>query len=88
MVVGQASVQDFLGFADNQAYVAGIGHRRAALEDSRLPLVEANPLILRDGLMPPRVPPRGSNVAHGSDCERATTRATARSRQRLAEYSC
>jgi len=41
MLVRQASVADFLAFASNEAYLAGIGHRTAALEDSRLlPLVE------------------------------------------------
>ncbi len=36
MLVRQSSVQDFLNFARNDAYLAGIGHRTAALEDSRL----------------------------------------------------
>ena len=41
MLVRQASVDDFLAFASNPAYLAGIGHRTAALEDSRLlPIVE------------------------------------------------
>ena len=41
MLVRQASVASFLQFASNQDYLAGIGHRLAALEDSRLlPLVE------------------------------------------------
>lgn len=36
----QASVASFLAFATNKEYLAGIGHRTAALEDSRLlPLV-------------------------------------------------
>jgi uncharacterized protein (DUF1330 family) len=40
MLVRQNSLSDFLAFASNQAYLAGIGHRTAALEDSRLlPLV-------------------------------------------------
>ncbi len=44
MLVRQASVADFLAFASNQAYLAGIGHRTAALEDSRLlPIVEEPP---------------------------------------------
>ena len=35
------SVQDFMAFASNPAYLSGIGHRQAALEDSRLlPLIE------------------------------------------------
>ncbi|QEN87410.1 DUF1330 domain-containing protein [Labrys sp. KNU-23] len=36
MLVRQASVQSFLAFADDQAYLAGLGHRTAALADSRL----------------------------------------------------
>lgn len=36
MLVRQASVQSFLAFADNPAYLAGLGHRIAALADSRL----------------------------------------------------
>ena len=41
MLVRQASVQDFFAFATNDGYLAGIGHRTAALEDSRLlPVVE------------------------------------------------
>ena len=42
MLVRQASVSSFLAFASNPAYLAGMGHRTAALEDSRLlPLVDA-----------------------------------------------
>jgi hypothetical protein len=41
MLVKQASVEDFFAFATNQEYLAGIGHRTAGLEDSRLlPIVE------------------------------------------------
>lgn len=41
MLVQQSSVDDFVAFSSNQEYLAGIGHRTAALEDSRLlPLVE------------------------------------------------
>jgi uncharacterized protein (DUF1330 family) len=41
MLVRQKSISDFMTFASNQKYLAGIGHRTAALEDSRLlPLVE------------------------------------------------
>ena len=41
MLVRQSSVADFLAFASNQEYLTGIGHRTAALEDSRiLPLLE------------------------------------------------
>lgn len=41
MLVQQFSVASFLAFASNQDYLSGIGHRLAALEDSRLlPLVQ------------------------------------------------
>lgn len=41
LLVRQSSVASFLEFASNQGYLAGMGHRVAALEDSRLlPLVE------------------------------------------------
>jgi hypothetical protein len=42
MLVRQNSLADFMSFSSNQAYLAGLGHRTAALKDSRLlPLVEA-----------------------------------------------
>jgi hypothetical protein len=41
MLVRQASLASFLAFASDQSYLMGIGHRTAALEDSRLlPLLE------------------------------------------------
>ena len=41
MLGRQQSVESFLSFASHTAYLAGIGHRTAALEDSRLlPLVQ------------------------------------------------
>lgn len=41
MLVRQSSVTAFMAFAANQEYLSGIGHRLAALEDSRLlPLTE------------------------------------------------
>ena len=41
MLIRQSSVASFLSFAGNDAYLAGLGHRTAAIEDSRLlPLVE------------------------------------------------
>jgi hypothetical protein len=41
MLVRQASLEAFVAFATDEGYLAGIGHRTAALEDSRLlPLVE------------------------------------------------
>ncbi len=43
MLVRQSSVQAFMAFAVDEAYLAGIGHRTAAVEDSRLlPLAELN----------------------------------------------
>ena len=40
LLVRQSSVESVLAFASNQDYLAGVGHRTAALEDSRLlPLV-------------------------------------------------
>jgi uncharacterized protein (DUF1330 family) len=36
MIVRQSSVDSFLAFANHKAYLAGMGHRTAALEDSRL----------------------------------------------------
>jgi hypothetical protein len=41
MLVRQKSVDSFLAFASHEGYLSGIGHRTAALEDSRLlPLSE------------------------------------------------
>jgi hypothetical protein len=41
MLVRQSSVSDFFAFAANEEYLAGVGHRTAALEDSRLlPLID------------------------------------------------
>jgi hypothetical protein len=41
MLVRQSSVGSFLAFAANQDYLAGMAHRTAALEDSRLlPLID------------------------------------------------
>lgn len=43
MLVRQRSVESFLSFASHGPYLAGIGHRTAALEDSRLlPLAEVH----------------------------------------------
>lgn len=42
VLVRQKSVSDFIAFSSNQEYLAGMGHRTAALEDSRLlPLLES-----------------------------------------------
>jgi hypothetical protein len=38
--VRQKSVEEFMAFASNEDYLAGIGHRLAALEDSRLLPIE------------------------------------------------
>lgn len=41
MLVRQASLDAFMAFAAHEPYLAGLGHRTAAIEDSRLlPLVE------------------------------------------------
>ena len=41
LLVRQKSLADFMAFTTNEGYLAGMGHRTAALEDSRLlPLVE------------------------------------------------
>jgi len=41
MLIRQNSVEDFIAFASHHEYLLGIGHRTAALEDSRLlPLAE------------------------------------------------
>jgi uncharacterized protein (DUF1330 family) len=43
LLVRQSSVESFLAFESNQEYLKGIGHRTAALEDSRLlPIEETN----------------------------------------------
>ncbi len=44
MLISQASVGDFFAFAADAGYLAGIGHRTAALEDSRLLPVVARTL--------------------------------------------
>lgn len=44
MLVRQASLDAFLRFAENDAYLKGIGHRTAAIEDSRLLPLEARSL--------------------------------------------
>jgi hypothetical protein len=41
MLTRQSSLSEFFAFASNEDYLAGLGHRTAALEDSRLlPIVE------------------------------------------------
>ena len=46
MLIKQQSLQDFLAFANNSDYLAGIAHRQAALQDSRL--LPISPTYLRD----------------------------------------
>jgi hypothetical protein len=43
MLVRQRSVESFMAFATNEGYLAGIGHRVAALEDSRILPLEDTP---------------------------------------------
>ena len=46
MLIKQNSVSSFMDFASNAAYINCLGHRTAALEDSRLlPLVEYSYLV-------------------------------------------
>lgn len=46
MLIRQSSVQSFFGFASNPECMAGIGHRTAAVIDSRLlPIVESKVTI-------------------------------------------
>ncbi len=41
ILVRQRSLTDFMAFSSNEAYMAGLGHRTAALADSRLlPIIE------------------------------------------------
>lgn len=43
LLIRQQSVESFIAFAQHEAYLQGVGHRTAALEDSRLlPLTEIN----------------------------------------------
>jgi hypothetical protein len=46
MLVRQSSVAAFMAFASDTDYLAGLGHRAAAVEDSRLlPLLQRDPLL-------------------------------------------
>lgn len=44
MLVRQSSLQAFMAFNENPAYLAGLGHRSAALEESRLLPLTPQPL--------------------------------------------
>ena len=46
MLVRQSSVQAFIAFESHEGYLAGIGHRTAALEDARLLPTSELPLPL------------------------------------------
>ena len=49
MLIRQNSVSDFIAFASNAEYMQGMGHRTAALEDSRLlPLTEENKILIKE----------------------------------------
>lgn len=68
MLVRQASIESFVAFADDPAYLAGLGHRTAALTDSRLlPMVE-------------RALPAGVSTASGDDVLTVSGRAGYRER--------
>ena len=43
MLVQQNSLDDFIAFATNEDYMKGVGHRTAALEDSRILPLETIP---------------------------------------------
>ncbi|MEP6985620.1 MAG: DUF1330 domain-containing protein [Chloroflexota bacterium] len=46
MMVRQQSTESFLAFASHEAYLAGMGHRTAAIEDSRLlPITEVTDAV-------------------------------------------
>ncbi len=48
MIIRQRSLTDFMAFASNPDFMAGMGHRKAALLDSRLlPMIES-----KDGSLP------------------------------------
>lgn len=47
LVVRHQSIKDFMAFATHEAYLAGAGHRSAALEDSRLLPLQQNHTILQ-----------------------------------------
>jgi hypothetical protein len=49
MLVRQSSVESFIAFASHAEYLSGIGHRTAAILDSRLlPIVECNDLNITE----------------------------------------
>ncbi|KPA96287.1 DUF1330 domain-containing protein [Pseudomonas asplenii] len=52
MLVRQSSVEAFLGFASHAGYLEGLGHRTAALEDSRLLPMTAHPFTAVEGARP------------------------------------
>ncbi|KAF1017930.1 MAG: hypothetical protein GAK30_03829 [Paracidovorax wautersii] len=46
LLVEQANASAFLAFASNEAYLGGVGHRTAALEDARLLPLEPTSLTM------------------------------------------
>ncbi|MEP7197085.1 MAG: DUF1330 domain-containing protein [Saprospiraceae bacterium] len=49
MLIRQTSVDSFISFASHPEYLKGIGHRNAALEDSRLlPIIELENFGIKD----------------------------------------
>lgn len=47
MMIRQSTAQSFLAFSNNEAYLLGIGHRTAAIEDSRLLPMTDLPISIR-----------------------------------------
>jgi hypothetical protein len=45
MLVRQNSIDDFFAFASNAEYIAGVGHRTAAVEDTRLLPLLSRPMV-------------------------------------------
>lgn len=74
MLVQQASMSAFLEFASNPEYMTGMGHRIAALEDSRLlPLWKQAPERgPHEDIRPRRRPAKGAATAHAF-CSRSRT---------------
>jgi hypothetical protein len=54
MLIEQVALDDFFSFASNAGYLSGIGHRTAALEDSRMLPIVARALPVKGRLRPRR----------------------------------
>jgi hypothetical protein len=48
MIVRQSGIESFVAFASNADYLTGLGHRSAAIEDSRLLPLEETSQLARD----------------------------------------